>query len=494
VVNNLCNLSFQEFKKKTREANIIPLYREVQADTETPVSVYLKLKSREYSFLLESAEGEEKIGRYSFIGISPKFIFRSFGKQVTIVREGRVIRDRHVSNPLNALKRFLRQFRVAEDSSLPRFIGGAVGYLGYDMVRFMEDIPELTTNDLSLPDSIFIITRQVMIFDHLKRTMKIVVLTESHGDIAKRYKESISLIEKTLSKLKKPLPGGEKAKARGGDVRWSSNFTRKEFMEAVKKVKEYIRAGDIVQAVISQRYKAHVTIPPFYIYRALRYINPSPFMYYLNYGRTILIGASPEVMLRREGDIVEVRPIAGTRKRGKTEEEDKALASELLANPKERAEHIMLVDLGRNDLGRVSRYGSVKVSTLMSIERYSHVMHIVSDVVGRLSKDKDEFDALIACFPAGTVSGAPKIRAMEIIEELEPTRRGPYAGAVGYFSFTGNLDTCITIRTIVIKDDYAYVQAGAGIVADSDPAFEYEETKNKAMAMMEAVKIAGKPL
>jgi len=273
-------------------------------------------------------------------------------------------------------------------------------------------------------------------------------------------------------------------------VHWSSNFTRKKFIEAVGKVKEYIRAGDIVQAVISQRYNASVKTPPFHIYRALRHINPSPFMYYLDYGKIKLIGASPEIMLRREGDRVEVRPIAGTRRRGKTEEEDTALAKELLASPKERAEHIMLVDLGRNDLGRVSRYGSVKVGTLMSIERYSHVMHIVSDVVGKLARGKDEFDALVACFPAGTVSGAPKIRAMEIIEELEPTRRGPYAGAVGYFSFTGNLDTCITIRTIVMKDDQAYIQAGAGIVADSDPAFEYEETKNKARAMMEAVKMA----
>ena len=483
--------SFKEFKKKARHANLIPVYREVRADTETPVSVYLKLKSGKYSFLLESAEGEEKIGRYSFIGISPTFIFSSFGRQVTILREGRVIRDQNEPNPLHALKRFLRRFKIAGDSSLPRFIGGAVGYLSYDMVRFMEDIPELAVNDLSLPDSVFVITRQVIIFDHLKHTMKIVVLVEPHGDIEKRYKEAVSLIEKTISRIRKSIPIHPRTKGIGRRVNWDSNFTRKEFMKAVEKVKEYIRAGDIVQAVISQRYKADVKIPPFQIYRALRHINPSPFMYYLDFGRTKLIGASPEVMLRREGNTVEVRPIAGTRRRGKTEEEDNLLAKELLADPKERAEHIMLVDLGRNDLGRVSSYGSVQVNSLMSIERYSHVMHIVSDVVGKLAKDKDEFDALAACFPAGTVSGAPKIRAMEIIEELEPARRGPYAGAVGYFSFTGNLDTCITIRTIVIKDDQAYIQAGAGIVADSDPAFEYEETKNKARAMMEAVKMAG---
>ncbi|MBL7170719.1 MAG: anthranilate synthase component I [Candidatus Omnitrophica bacterium] len=487
--------SFKEFKKKAKEANLIPVYKEVRADTETPVSAYLKLKSSKYSFLLESIEGKEKICSHSYIGISPKFIFRSFGKKITIVRDDRVIRD-EIANPLHALKKFLRQFHVAEDTSLPRFIGGAVGYLSYDMVRFMESIPEITTDDLLLPDSIFIVTRQVIIFDHLNHTMKIVALVEPHGDIAKRYKEAESIIEKTISKLNRQLSpeksGLSQAKI-GTDsegAEWNSNFTRKKFIEAVGKVKEYIRAGDIVQAVISQRYNASVKTPPFHIYRALRHINPSPFMYYLDYGKIKLIGASPEIMLRREGDTVEVRPIAGTRRRGKTEEEDTALAKELFASPKERAEHIMLVDLGRNDLGRVSRYGSVKVGTLMSIERYSHVMHLVSDVVGKLAKGKDEFDALVACFPAGTVSGAPKIRAMEIIEELEPTRRGPYAGAVGYFSFTGNLDTCITIRTIVMKDNQAYIQAGAGIVADSDPAFEYEETKNKARAMMEAVKMA----
>jgi anthranilate synthase component 1 len=353
----------------------------------------------------------------------------------------------------------------------------------------MEDIPQLSADDLALPDSIFIITRLVIIFDHIKHTIKIVALVESRGNFLKRYNEALSLIEETLSRLKKPLSTSKKSKSIAA-IKWRSNFTRKKFMGAVKKVKGYIGAGDIVQAVISQRFEARLTIPPFRIYKALRYINPSPFMYYLDYGKIKLVGSSPEVMLRREGNTLEVRPIAGTRRRGKTQKEDKFLAKELLASPKERAEHIMLVDLGRNDLGRVSLYGSVKVTSLMSIERYSHVMHIVSDVVGKLRKDKDEFDALVACFPAGTVSGAPKIRAMEIIEELEPTRRGPYAGCVGYFSFTGNLDTCITIRTIVIKDNHAYIQAGAGIVADSEPAFEYEETRNKARAMMEAVKMA----
>ncbi len=355
----------------------------------------------------------------------------------------------------------------------------------------METLPEKASDDLYLPDSVLVVTREVIIFDHLKHTMKIVVLAEPSGNIAKGYRDACSIIQKTILKLERSLPSHYARQFQSGlDIKWRSNFTRKKFMEAVKKVKAYIRAGDIVQAVISQRYEADVKIAPFRIYRALRYINPSPFMYYLDYGKIKLIGSSPEIMLRREDDTVEVRPIAGTRKRGRSQEEDISLEKELLRSPKERAEHIMLVDLGRNDLGRVSRYGSVKVNTFMSVERYSHVMHIVSDVVGKLRKDKDEFDALVACFPAGTVSGAPKIRAMEIIEELEPTRRGPYAGAVGYFSFTGNLDTCITIRTIVIKEGYAYIQAGAGIVADSDPAFEYEETKNKARAMMEAVKMA----
>ena len=487
--------SFNEFKRKAGEANIIPVYSETWADTETPVSVYLKLKSRDYSFLLESAEGEEKIGRYSFIGLSPRFIFSSKGKKVTIFKEGKIIKSEEVLNPLEALKTFLRRFRIARDTNLPRFIGGAVGYLSYDMVRFMEVIPELAVDDLSLPDAVFIIPYELIIFDHLNRTMKIVALVDT-GDgggkeLKRKYREASLVIQKTLHTLKHPLPTGDGEKFKAPPARpWRSNFTRQGFMEAVKKVKAYIRAGDIVQAVISQRYESSLRVPPFRIYRALRYINPSPFMFYLDYGKLQLIGSSPEVMLRREGEMVEVRPIAGTRRRGETPEEDRALAKELLASPKERAEHIMLVDLGRNDLGRVSKYGTVIVNNLMSIERYSHVMHIVSDVVGKILPAKDEFDALKACFPAGTVTGAPKIRAMEIIEELEPTRRGPYAGAVGYFSFSGNLDTCITIRTVIIKDKQAYIQAGAGIVEDSDPAFEYEETRNKARAMMEAVKMA----
>lgn len=480
---------FEKFRRKVKRANIIPVYTEVWADTETPVSVYLKLKSRGHSFLLESIEGEEKIGRFSFIGINPRFIFTSSGRRVTIFKDGRIIRDEEVLNPIHALKHFLRQFKMAGDRYLPRFIGGAVGYMSYDMVRFMEVIPEIAKDDLSLPDSVFIITQQVIVFDHLKRTMKIVVLVEPDGDIKRRYREACSVIEETISRLRRPLP--RKSTERVDiDIKWRSNFTREKFIQAVERAKEYIRAGDIIQTVISQRYEASVPIPPFRIYRSLRYINPSPFMYYLDYGQVKLIGSSPEVMLRREGDMLEVRPIAGTRRRGKTEEEDAELSRELLSDSKERAEHIMLVDLGRNDLGRVSRYGTVKVKTLMTIERYSHVMHIVSDVVGKLEKHKDEFDALVASFPAGTVSGAPKIRAMEIIEELEPVRRGPYAGCVGYFSFTGNLDTCITIRTIVFKGTCAYIQAGAGIVADSDPPLEYEETKNKARAMMEAVRMA----
>ncbi|MEE9316435.1 MAG: anthranilate synthase component I, partial [bacterium] len=381
---------------------------------------------------------------------------------------------------------------------LPRFYGGAVGYIGYDMVKFIEDIPSTNPDDLDLPDCKFIFTDNLLIFDHVAHTIKVVScvhLDREKSNLKTLYNEACRKIEKLITKLrKKPKKQPKVRRSRSSKIVTQSNFTRNSFEKIVERAKEYIRAGDIIQTVLSQRLQTKVSAHPFDIYRALRVINPSPYMYYLSLGGMNLVGSSPEILVRQEGRRVEVRPIAGTRPRGKDEFEDKKLERELLKSSKERAEHLMLVDLGRNDIGRVCEYGSVKVPELMVIERYSHVMHIVSGVVGKLKRGMDSFDVLRACFPAGTVSGAPKVRAMEIIEELENLRRGPYAGAVGYFSFQGNMDMAITIRTILIKGKEAFLQAGAGIVADSIPKNEYEETINKAKALFEAIEMAEKGL
>jgi anthranilate synthase component 1 len=379
------------------------------------------------------------------------------------------------------------------DPALPRFFGGAVGFMGYDVVRFFEDLPGGNKKGLDIPDVFFMITDTLVIFDNITHMIKVVSNAHVNGkSVTAAYKDATEKIDAIVRKLKKGVrsqkSGVRKKKAKSAALK--SNFTQPQYEQVVLKAQEYIKAGDIFQVVPSQRFQTRITIEPFEIYRALRIINPSPYMYFLRCGDTTVAGASPEVMVRLEGDRIDLRPIAGTRRRGATEEEDRALAAELLADPKERAEHIMLVDLGRNDVGRVSEPGSVNVSELMVIERYSHVMHIVSNVRGKISGGRDAYDVIRASFPAGTVSGAPKIRAMEIIDELEPTRRGPYAGAVGYFGFSGNMDTCITIRTLIIKDNMAYIQAGGGVVADSDPAAEYQETVNKAKAMMRAVEMA----
>ena len=392
------------------------------------------------------------------------------------------------------IKKILSAYKPVPDSSLPRFFGGAVGFMGYDVVRFFEELPSREKESLNLPDIFFMITDTLIIFDNVTQLIKVVSNAHVKGQSAEAaYKEAMrkvnALVKKLKSGVKRPLVK-VKGKPKTNEHELTSNFTQPQYEQAVLKAKEFIKAGDIFQVVPSQRFETKITIESFEIYRALRLINPSPYMYFLRCGDATVVGASPEVMVRLEGERIDLRPIAGTRRRGASEEEDKNLAEELLADPKERAEHIMLVDLGRNDVGRVSEPGSVYVSELMVIERYSHVMHIVSNVRGRLSGKRDAYDVIRACFPAGTVSGAPKIRAMEIIDELEPTRRGPYAGAVGYFGFSGNMDTCITIRTLVIKKNIAYIQAGGGVVADSDPASEYQETVNKAKAMMRAVEMA----
>ncbi len=489
--------SLDEFRQKAKKGNLIPVYREILADMETPVSAFLKIDDGRHSFLLESMEGGEKWARYSFLGSRPSVIVKSFGRTAEVIRNGKKERLPFDRDPLEVIKNFLSAYAPVPDLSLPRFFGGAVGFMGYDVVRFFEELPEREKNGLDLPDIFFMITDTLVIFDNVTHRIKVVSNAHVKGrTVGAAYKEATKKIDALVRKLRKA--GGREAgsgrRKKTKEHPLTSNFTQPQYEQAVLKAKEYIKAGDIFQVVPSQRFQTGITVEPYEIYRALRLINPSPYMYFLRCGDATVVGASPEVMVRLEGNRIDLRPIAGTRRRGATEEEDKALADELLADPKERAEHIMLVDLGRNDVGRVSEPGSVQVSELMVIERYSHVMHIVSNVRGKLSDGKDSYDVIRACFPAGTVSGAPKIRAMQIIDELEPTRRGPYAGAVGYFGFSGNMDTCITIRTLVIKDNVAYIQAGGGVVADSDPAAEYQETVNKARAMMRAVEMAEKGL
>jgi anthranilate synthase component 1 len=490
--------SLEEFKKKAKQGNLIPVYREILADMETPVSAFRKIDDGRHSFLLESVEGGEKWGRYSFLGSRPSVVVRSFDRKVEILRKGDVEVHLFDRDPLESVKKILSAYRPVPDPALPRFYGGAVGFMGYDVVRFFEDLPDRDKGGLDLPDIFFMITDTLVIFDNITHMIKVVSNAHIEGkSVTAAYKEATNKIDAIVEKLQKGKSYKSKAsgvKSRRKASSLVSNFTQPQYEQAVLKAKEYIKAGDIFQVVPSQRFHTTISTEPFEVYRALRLINPSPYMYFLRCGGATIVGASPEVMVRLEGDRIELRPIAGTRRRGATEDEDKSLEQDLLADPKERAEHIMLVDLGRNDVGRVSEPGSVNVSELMVIERYSHVMHIVSNVRGKISRGNDSYDVIRACFPAGTVSGAPKIRAMEIIEELEPTRRGPYAGAVGYFGFSGNMDTCITIRTLVITGGIAYIQAGGGVVADSEPAAEYQETVNKAKAMMRAVEMAEKGL
>lgn len=491
---------FNEFRELSRQGNLIPVYKEILGDSETPVSAFLKL-NKQPSFLLESVSGGEKWARYSFLGIEPALTITCHGKKAEIAYNSGVrsqepgARIEHIESedPLVIIKNTLSRFKPVEIKDLPRFSGGLVGYIGYDTVKFFERVPDLQKPALDMPDIFLMLTDTLLIFDNLRQTIKVVSNVHTDGkDIKEAYEEAGRKIDGIIRELAGSrinpgtslrLPAPQQAKTK----QFSSNFRKEDFLKAVERSKEYVLAGDIVQVVLSQRFETEATTHPFEIYRALRVINPSPYMYYLDTGDAQLVGSSPEILVRLEEDTITLRPIAGTRKRGATEEEDKALEEDLKKDPKEIAEHIMLVDLGRNDVGRVAEIGSVKVTELMKVERYSHVMHLVSNVEGLKRKELDAFDVFRACFPAGTVSGAPKVKAMEIIEELEPTKRGPYAGSVGYFSYTGNMDVCITIRTLIIKNGRIYVQAGAGIVADSVPENEYIETVNKATAMMKAV-------
>ncbi len=491
--------TLEEFKEKSKQGNLIPVYKEVLADLDTPVSAYMKMCGGEYSFLLESVEGGEKWARYCFLGFDPSIIISIKGNEVVVEKNGQAKSILITQgNPLVGLKDILARYQPVDVEGLPRFSGGAVGFVSYDMVRSFEDLPEDTVDDLQVPDARFVITDTLLIFDNVAQTIKIV--SNAHVDnenIEESYNQAVKNIDAIEKKLRTSLPvdvNNKNSSKIDSLNRIESNFKKEHFINSVQKIKNYILEGDVIQVVLAQRLKFNISKDPFTIYRALRSINPSPYMYYLKFGDLEIVGSSPEILVRLEGDKIEVRPIAGTRKRGQSEEEDQALENDLLNDEKELAEHIMLVDLGRNDVGRVAKTNSVSVNEKFTIERYSHVMHIVSNVQGELKQGLDGYDVLAATFPAGTLSGAPKVRAMEIIEELEPTRRGLYGGAVGYISFNGNMDTAIAIRTLLIKNKTAYLGVGAGIVADSIAENEFEETMNKGKALLKAIELAEKGL
>ncbi|MDD4874086.1 MAG: anthranilate synthase component I [Dehalococcoidales bacterium] len=466
----------EEVKKLSAQGNLVPVYRELLADLETPVSAFLKINRGGYSFLLESVEGGERVARYSFIGTEPYKILTTNGKDNI--------------DPLSVISKEMSQYKIVNIDGLPRFCGGAVGYLAYEAVCRFDKLPSPDADTLGVPESFFMMVDTLLVFDHATHRIKILSHARlDEDDIETAYQKAIDRIEELVKRLSQPLNLSKPATtmSKSSINTMTSNYSREGFEKSVLKAKEYITAGDAIQIVLSQRFSQPTTVPPFDLYRSLRTINPSPYMFFFDFKDFQIIGASPEILVRAEDGAVMTRPLAGTRPRGKTPAEDLRLEEELKQDEKECAEHIMLVDLGRNDIGRVSQPGTVKVSELMTVERYSHVMHLVTHVQGKISKEVTAFDALRACFPAGTVSGAPKIRAMEIIAELEPEKRGPYGGAAGYFSFTGNMDMAITIRTMVVKDNIAYTQSGCGIVYDSIPEREYEETMNKARALLKAV-------
>jgi anthranilate synthase component 1 len=485
--------TFKEFSRLAKQGNLIPVYQELLMDLETPLSFFKRLERDRYSFLLESVEGSERWARYSFLGTRPQRIFKAQGNRVTIIENGKT-QTRVADEPLKILEELLKDCRPVAVPGVPPFFGGALGYVSYDAVEQFHEIVNDKKDPLGMPEIFFVFVQTLVAFDNLKHTIKVIdnARVGEGANLRRAYDQSVGRIRKIISSLQKKPRGIEpRDLSEGtGTRKFRSNLTQEGFKKAVIKAKEYIKAGDIIQAVLCQRLETETETDPFEIYRALRFINPSPYMFYLELEDLRVIGSSPETMVRLTGDTIELRPIAGTRPRGATPEEERELEADLLADPKERAEHIMLVDLGRNDVGRVAAIGSVEVNELMAIERYSHVIHIVSNVRGKLAADKTPFDLFVSAFPAGTVSGAPKIRAMQIISELEPQKRGLYAGAIGYFGYNGNLDTCIVIRTIVMKGKKVFIHAGAGIVADSDPASEYQETLNKARAMLRAIELA----
>jgi len=498
---------FEAFCRLAAQADLVPVYRRLVSDSLTPVAAFHKIDAGRCSCLFESVVGGEKVGRYSFLATEPFFEIEAYGNRVTVNAHSGVSaagipilqsRQFESPDPLAELRREVEALRAATLAELPPFCGGAVGYAGYDVVRYFEHLPHAPKDDRQVPDMAFAFYDQMVVFDNITKTITVVAMARVNRpgvSLEKAYRDACRRVDHLVDELAtRPctLQPFDIDTASDVELPYQSNFTQAEFESAVCKCVEYIRAGDIFQVVISQRLEVPIHAHPFEIYRTLRIVNPSPFMFYVRTPSVTLVGASPEIMVRVVNGQVTVRPLAGTRRRGHSEEEDRRLAEELLADPKERAEHVMLVDLGRNDVGRVCSYRTVDVSDVMVIERYSHVMHITSNVTGQLAPGRTAFDALQACLPAGTVSGAPKVRSMEIIDELEPHRRGPYAGAVGYVDFNGNMDTCIALRTIVIQGDKAYVQAGAGIVADSVPTNEWNETLNKARGLLKAIELAEK--
>jgi anthranilate synthase component 1 len=486
--------TIEQARELAKRGNLIPVYREVLADMETPVSVYRKVARGKYSFLLESVEGGERLARYSFIGTEPRLTVRLHDHVATVRTSAGEESELPFEDPLAFVRDLLAPYQPVPLPDMPRFQGGAVGYLAYECVRYFEDLPSPERDDLGLADAVLMLADTLVVFDHVKHRMRVISHADlTTGSLEAAYEAAVTRVNEVIGRLRgnpptEARPASQAPLPRTATV--ESTFSRDMYVSAVGHAKEFVVDGDIIQVVPSQRLSRPVAASPFTVYRALRAVNPSPYMYFLELDDLHIVGASPEMLVQVEDGVVRTRPIAGTRPRGRTEQEDKELAADLLADEKERAEHIMLVDLGRNDVGRVAAPGSVKVTTLMDVERYSHVMHIVSQVEGRLREGCDAYDALRSCFPAGTVSGAPKIRAMEIIAEIEPCRRGLYAGAVGYFSYGGNLDTAIAIRTMVIKDGVAHVQAGGGVVFDSVPATEYQETLNKAAALLRALDFA----
>ena len=490
--------TFEDFCELAEQGNTIPVYRHLLADALTPVSAYQRLAMpagqppASHAFLLESVVGGEQIARYSFVGVDPELTFTATRDDIVITPRGGQARRITSNDPLGQMQELMSPYKAVQLPDLHRFTGGLVGYAAYDMIRYYERLGEGPPDDRHLPDLSFALYRTMVLFDHVSKTVKVVSNAHVADDAAAAYRGATEAIEQTIDRLRSGSGGGvgEIDLSPMPGIAFESNFTRDDFENVVERCKEYIRAGDVFQVVPSQRLAVTTQAAPFDIYRALRVVNPSPFMFIINTPEVMLVGSSPEILCRVEDGIVTNRPLAGTRRRGETEQEDKALEEELLADEKERAEHIMLVDLARNDVGRVAEPKTIELSDVMTVERYSHVMHIVSNVTGKLSPGMTAFDALRATLPVGTVSGAPKIRAMEIIDEMEPTRRGPYAGAVGSVDFGGNMNTCIALRTMVICGGKVYIQAGGGIVADSVPAREYEETINKAKALLRAIEVA----
>ncbi|WP_166827785.1 anthranilate synthase component I [Thalassoroseus pseudoceratinae] len=486
--------NFDEFQRLAQGARMVPVYRQLVSDTLTPVLAYCKLQWGPGSFLFESVIGGEKIGRYSFLGADPFLQIQAYGTRVTLT-QGESSESYDCDDPLNELEKLLKQYPGVHVPGLPRFTGGAVGYAGYDSVRYTEHLPNAPEDDRNLPDLSFAFYDRMVVFDHVNKTVLVIVTARTDGDdLQTEYDRACERVDEICQQLQRGTTDLQLTdidpKAETPSKPLKSNRPEGGYQQTVEGIKEYIKAGDVFQVVPSERWELQTQARPIDIYRSLRVVNPSPFMFLLRTAECTLIGSSPEIMVRVEDGETTIRPLAGTRRRGATEAEDRALAEELLADPKERAEHVMLIDLARNDVGRIAEYGSVKLSDVMVVERYSHVMHITSNVTGQLKPGLTALDALRAGLPAGTVSGAPKVRAMEIIDEFETTRRGPYGGAVGYLDFTGDMDTCIALRTMVMQGQTVYLQAGGGIVADSDPEAEYQEIRNKARGLLKAIEVA----